>query len=186
MRCRKLVDDECNVLNMLINVFMKDLAVEQEALIFMIYSMAAMLSASVRFFDEVYYFNNKEVIGEGNVWHSSHDKWMAVFDRLTSKAMTNRIQDFAIFEFGMNVLDTDVYCKVLFDQARSSKEDIEDNQKLIRAFDDENILNQYRQYIDKEVLESIQKSFEETEGAKENETLCQVHNEAIKQLSLAV
>ena len=54
-RMRQLVDDEYNVLNMLIEGFMKDHTDDRENLIVSIYSMASMLTVSLRYFDELYY-----------------------------------------------------------------------------------------------------------------------------------
>jgi len=183
---RKLVDDEYNVLNLLLDVFMKDLATDQESLIFSIYSLASMLAVSLRYFDELYYFNNKEAIGEGDVWHSSHDNWMCVFDKLASDEVLRRIQDHGIFDLNLSTTENDMYYISLFDQVMSLKEDVEDNQTLIQTFDDAEILADFSKYIGGEVAESITSAFEQTEGCLDNEEVSKAYQDAMKQVALAV
>ena len=67
---------------MLMNIFSKDMSNNQEVVVFTMLSMASMLAASLKYFDEVYYFNNNESITTGDIWHLDHDKWMAVYDKL--------------------------------------------------------------------------------------------------------
>lgn len=183
---RKLVDDEYNVLNMLLDMFMKDLETDQDNLIFSIYSLASMLAVSLRYFDELYYFNNKEAIGDGDVWHSSHDNWMSVFDKLASDEVLKRIQDHGIFDLNLSTTENDLYYISLFDQVMSLKEDIEDNQTLIKSLDDEELLSNFTKYVDAEVEETIWNAFEETEGCAGNEEVNKVFHDAMKQVALAV
>ncbi len=183
---RKLVDDEYNVLNLLINVFMKDLAQDQENLIFSIYSLASMLAVSLRYFDELYYFNNKEAIGDGEVWHSSHDNWMLVFDRLTSDSFVKRIQDHGIFELDLTTVETDAYYLSLNGQVKGLKEDIEDNQTLITTLNNEDLMADFNEYVKEEVISNLQQAFDETEGAADNPEVVKVYQDAIKQVVLAV
>ena len=73
---RELVDREYNVLMLLISSFQKDISGDRSALIFSIFSMLAMFTVSLRSFDELYYFNNRQALGEKDAWHLAHDKWM--------------------------------------------------------------------------------------------------------------
>jgi len=68
-KMRELVDAEYNVLDMLIEAFLENSTGDEETLIFSIYSLASMLAASIMYFDEVYYFTNKENITDGKMWH---------------------------------------------------------------------------------------------------------------------
>ena len=183
---RKLVDDEYNVLNLLLDVFMKDLATDQESLIFSMYSLSSMLAVSLRYFDELYYFNNKEAIGDGDVWHSSHDNWMSIFDKLASNEVLRKIQDHGIFDLNLSTTENDMYYISLYDQIMSLKEDVVDNQTLIRTLDDEELLLDFSKYVDGEVSETIKNAFEQTEGCAANEEVSKAFQDAMKQVALAV
>ena len=183
---RKLVDDEYNVLGMLIDVFMKDLSTDPEGLIFSIYSLASMLAVSLRYFDELYYFNNKEAIGNAEVWHSSHDNWMAVFDRLVDSDFMKKIQDHGFFDLNLSTIENDMYYISLFDQVKSMIEDVSDNQTLINTLDSKESISQVFACINNEVAEEIHSAFEETPGAMEQEDVVKAYQDAMKQMALAV
>lgn len=182
---RKLVDDEYNVLNMLLDVFIKDLATDQDSMILSIFSLASMLAISLRYFDELYYFNNKEVIGDGDVWHSSHSNWVAVFDRLSSSEVMERIQDHGFIDMELSTYKNDIYCTSLYDQVQSLKEDVEDNQALILALDDAQILADFNKAVNDDVADNIKKAFEQTPGFKEDEDAKKAVNDALKQVAFA-
>lgn len=182
---RKLVDDEFNVLNMLIDVISRDLAEDSENLIVSIFTLAAMLAVALRYFDELYYFENKEAIGEGDKWHSSHDSWMAVFDRLTEDSFIKRLQDHAIFDLHLSTEEADVYYISLYDQVKEMKESIRDNQTLIEALDDQEALSEYNESISEEVSDEIKSAFEETDGAMEDPETVEALQSAMKQVGLA-
>lgn len=183
---RKLVDDEFSVINMLIEVFMKDLSGDKDNLLFSIYSLASMFAVSLRYFDELYYFNNKEAIGDGDVWHSSHNSWMAVFEKLSSQEFVNKVQDHGVFDLNMNTKETDLYYISLLDQAKELAEDVEDNQTLIQTLDSEKLLAEYNVFLNKGVAEGIREAFEQTAGALENENVHKVYNDTMKQMAIAV
>lgn len=183
---RKLVDDEFNMLNLLIDVFMKDLAQDQENLIFSIYALASMLTVSLRYFDELYYFNNREAIGDGEVWHSSHDNWMSVFDRLSADSFIKKIQDHGIFELDLTTVETDMYYLSLNDQIRELKEDIEDNQTLIVTLNSEELISELADYVKEDVSSNLQEAFDATEGAVDDPEFVKIYQDAIKQVVLAV
>ena len=183
---RKLVDDEYNVLGMLIDVFMKELSTDPEGLIFSIYSLAAMFTVSLRYFDEIYYFNNKEAIGDGEVWHSSHDNWMEMLNRLVDSEFMKKIQDHGIFNLNLSTVENDIYYISLYDQVKSLIEDIKDNQALIVSLDSQESLNQVFDCINNEVATSAKKAFTEIEGAMEQEDVVKAYQDAMKQMALAV
>ena len=183
---RKLVDDECNVLNMLIDVFLKDMTEDVDGIVFSIYSLASMLSVSLRYFDELYYFNNKEAIGDGEVWHSSHANWMAAFDRISSNEFVQKIQDHGILDLNLTTTEADTYYIGLYDQVRELAEDVEDNQTLIQTLDSADMMADYTEYVRRNVSESIQDAFEQTEGAMENPEIVRIYQDTMKQVALAV
>ena len=182
----KLVDDEYNVLCMLIEVFTKDLSTEPEGLIFSIYSLASMLSVSLRYFDELYYFNNKEAIADGDVWHSSHSNWMSAFDKLTSPEFIKKIQDHGIFDLNLSTEETDIYYISLYDQAKSMVEDVSDNQKLIQLLDNQEVLTEVQASINQSLVDEIEKTIKEVPEASEQEEFVETYQETMKQMGLAV
>jgi len=183
---RKLVDDEYNVLSMLIEVFTKDLSTEPEGLIFSIYSLASMLSVSLRYFDELYYFNNKEAIADGDVWHSSHSNWMSVYDKLMSPEFIKKIQDHGIFDLNLSIEETDIYYISLYDQAKSMVEDVSDNQKLIQLLDNQEVLTEVQASINQSLVDEIEKTIKAVPEASEQEEFVETYQDTMKQMGLAV
>ncbi len=183
---RQLVDDEYNVLNMLIEGFMKDHTDDRENLIVSIYSMASMLTVSLRYFDELYYLNNKEAIGDGDVWHSSHDNWTGVFKKLTSDEFVEKIQDHGVFDLGLSMFEADVYYLNLFNQVKEMEETVSDNQQLVMELGSADLMAAYEAYVNHDVAEAIQGAFEQTAGAMDNDEVVSVYQDAMKQMALAV
>ena len=183
---RKLVDDEYNVLNMLLDVYAKDLADDQNGLVFSIFTLASMLAVSLRYFDELYYFNNKEVIGDGDIWHSSHDNWMSVFDKLLDEQMVKRIQDYGFLDLKLSTVDNDIYSTGMKEQIEELVESIKDNQKLIVAFGDADLMADYEKFMMEDVASSIDEAFAQTEGALDDEDIVKAVNSAKRQVGLAV
>ena len=93
-KMRKLVDREYNVLMLLISSFQKDVSGDEKSLIFSIFSMLSMFTVSLRTFDELYYFNNRQALGEKEAWHLAHDKWMSVYDTFSSAWFIEKLQDY--------------------------------------------------------------------------------------------
>ncbi len=50
-----------------------------------------MLTVSLMYFDEVYYQNNHEVLGEGEIWHTAHEKWMSVYKTLSEDWVVEKL-----------------------------------------------------------------------------------------------
>ena len=139
-KMRALVAGEYDVLELLTDVFLKDISNDQETLIFSILSLASMLAVSLKYFDETYYFNNKEAIGDGDIWHLDHDKWVSVFDKMSGPEFIERIQDYGFFDMGLTTVENDCFYKSFYDQTRGLKQEIEDNQTLIITIDDAALL----------------------------------------------
>ncbi len=158
---RELVDGEYNVLELLIDIFLAGTSSNREELLFSILSLAQMFSFSIRYFDETYYFENKEAIGDGDRWHMAHDKWVAVFDKLTSPAFIDNIQDYGIFEMGLNTVENDCFYISFYDQVRSLKQDVEDNQAMIEAIDDHNLFKVVMNRWSEETKKEIESALEE-------------------------
>lgn len=153
---RKLVAEEFNVLQLLIKVFSSSVTNDRESLVISILSLASMLSVSIQFFDEVYYFNNKDRIKGGEIWHSDHEKWVAVFDCLSSPEFIKRIQDYGFFDLELNTVETDVFYISFLTQIKSLKQEIIDNQQLISAIDDPGLLREYSESMRRDVQGEIE------------------------------
>ena len=184
-KMRKLVADEYNVLNLLIDYLMKDLSVDQDSLIVSIYSMAAMLTVSIRYFDELYYFNNKETIGDGDVWFIDHDKWMKTFDRLTNPELVKRLQDHALFDLELSTKETDAYYMSLVGQIKDYVEEINDNMTLIETLNDKELVAEMRKALTEDIKKDIEDSVNSVDDVKDNPEIKKVYEEALRQVVVA-
>lgn len=181
---RELVDQEYNVLTMLIKVAQLDASADNENLIFSIFSLLSMLTVSLREFDEVYYLNNHEVLEGDDVWHSAHEKWMSVYSTLSDTWFVEKLQDHAMFEENLSTSAVDAYYISLLSQVNESKQEVEDNQKLILKIGDIEMLHKLRNYTNHEVLSSIEESFNEVTYS-DPEAVKNIYDSAIKQVGLA-
>lgn len=178
-KMRKLVDGEYNVLELLIETFLADISSDREELLHSILSLASMLSASVKFFDEIYYFENKEALDNGEQWyisrekwwHISHNKWISVFDRLSSEEFIKKVQDFGFFEKRLNTVENDYLYIGVYDQVRSLKQDIEDNQNLIIVLDDRELFRRCLAMVKENVQIEIENAHKEFEVSVNNNAM---------------
>lgn len=183
-KMRELVDSEYNVLAMLISVFKKDVSSDHQSLIFSIFSLLSMFTVSMKFFDEIYYSNNHKVLQNENVWHSSHEKWMEIYNTLLSNWFKEKLQDFGMFESGLTILGIDVYYTGLLDQVFEFREEVEDNQELLLTLGDIELLHNLQELNLQEVKDSIQSAFKENcDGLEEPEILA-VYEKALQQLTM--
>lgn len=184
-KMRELVDTEYNVLTMLISAFQMDISADQKNTIFSIFSLLSMLTVSLMYFDEVYYQNNHEVLGEGEVWHTAHEKWMGVYKTLSEDWVVEKLQDYGMFETTLNTLGVDVFYKGFLDQVREEKENIEDNQALILALGNIDLLHALQENSDREVKDTIREAFENA-GVETDETVVQgAYDNALKLAAIA-
>lgn len=153
---RELVDREYNVLMLLIDVLRNDLAFSKQTMLDSVFSMLAMLTVSLRYFDELYYFNNREALGDLDVWHSSHEKWMNVYDALSSTWFVELLQDHGLFEAGLNTVEVDFYYTDLIEQITDLRDDVKDNQVLIVAVSDPEQLRTLHEITDRDIKETIE------------------------------
>ena len=160
---RELVAGEYNVLGLLIDIFLAGISTNREELLFSILSLAQMFSVSIRYFDETYYFENKDAIGDGDRWHMDHDNWVAVFDRLSSPAFIDTIQDYGVFEIGLNTVENDCFYINFYDQVRSLKQDVEDNQAMIIAIDDQDLFSVVMHKTSEEAQQEIESALKEAD-----------------------
>lgn len=180
---RDLVDREYNVLILLISVLQNDLASNKKMILDSIFSMLAMLTVSLRYFDEQYYFNNHEVLGDSDVWHSSHTKWMNVYDILSATWFVELLQDYGIFEAGFSTVETDVYYNALIEQVDDLRQEIEDNQVLIITVADPELLRTLHDVTTRDVRETIGAAIDIAFAGIDEETVAEVRKNALAQVA---
>ncbi len=184
-KMRELVDREYNVLTLLISSFRKDISGDKSALIFSIFSMLAMFTASLRYFDELYYFNNRQVLGEKNAWHLSHEKWMSVYDELSSEWFIEKLQDYGMFDTKLSTLEVDIYYISLMDQVADLRSEIEDNQALIIALGDDELFRKVKEMNAKEIADSIESAYREAGSDLAEETVIAAYQNGMQQAAMA-
>lgn len=177
---RELVDGEYNVLSMLIEVFEKGNFEDVETLLYSIISLSSMLAVSLKYFDEIYYFNNKDVIKNDEIWHASHQNWMSIFDELISLRNIEILQDFAVFNKNLSLQECDLFCLKFVESIKDSKQDIRDNQYLLVHFDNDEIFNRFIEYNNSKISLSIENAMQKT-GLIQNQEIKDVYYEALKQ-----
>lgn len=180
-----LVDREFNVLWLLISSFQKDVSGDKGTLIFSIFSLLSMFTVSLRTFDELYYFNNRQALGEENVWYSAHDRWMSVYDTLSSQWFIEKLQDYGMFEAHLSTLNVDVYYISLLNQVADLRSEIEDNQALIIAIGDMELFRQYKEMSSKEIADTIESAFREAGSDLDEETVTTAYQDAMQLAAIA-
>lgn len=183
-KMRELVDREYNVLNLLISVLKNDISANHQATITSIFSMLSMFTVSLKYFDELYYFNNHIVLGDKNVWHSSHNKWMDVYEILSSEWFVEILQDYAVLETQMDMPSVDVYYTELFNQVEDLRQDVEDNQQLILAIGDIEVLHTLKESNTQDIKETIKAAFDESFQNQDDPEVLKTYDEALKELEV--
>jgi len=184
-KMRILVDDEFNVLKMLIDTFLLETTNERNNLVLSIYSLASMLTVSIMYFDELYYYNNKDRISNGEYWHSSHNRWMSELDRLSSAEFISKIQDFGFLELNLSTFENDEYYICLLNQARDFIQEINDNQSLIQAFDSDMDFKNYNEITNQTLKDEINEAFKEANVHFENNEIADILNDAFKKVGIS-
>lgn len=184
-KMRILVDDEFNVLKMLIDTFLLETTNERNNLVLSIYSLASMLTVSIMYFDELYYYNNKDRISNGEYWHSSHNRWMSELDRLSSAEFISKIQDFGFLELNLSTFENDEYYICLLNQARDLIQEINDNQSLIQAFDSDMDFKNYNKITNQTLKDEINEAFKEANVNFENNEIANILNDAFKKVGIS-
>lgn len=184
-KMRILVDDEFNVLKMLIDTFLLETTNERNNLVLSIYSLASMLTVSIMYFDELYYYNNKDRISNGEYWHSSHNRWMSELDRLSSAKFISKIQDFGFLELNLSTFENDEYYICLLNQARDLIQEINDNQSLIQAFDSDMDFKNYNEITNQTLKDEINEAFKEANVNFENNEIADILNDAFKKVGIS-
>lgn len=158
---RMLVDHEVNVLEMLSDTFLGDITENKKELVFTVLSLATMLATSIRFFDEIYYYNNKENIVGGSNWHGSHPTWMHALERLLQDDFIKKVQDLGYFDMKLDALETDNFYIGFRDQIMNMKIDIEENQRLIEGLESAEVFSAVEKMTVEDVRKTVEAAFNE-------------------------
>ena len=184
-KMRELVDREYEVLSRLVDAYKKGIYAEQGVLIFSIFSLLAMFTVSLRIFDELYYYNNHQVIGDKDAWHLSHEKWMGVYETLSSEWFVERIQDYGCFEANLTTSEVDLYYGMLLEQVADLREDVEDNQKLIVAIKNREAFEQYKAISARDIADSIKDAFMQAGSGMDDAVIENAYQEAMQLAAMA-
>ncbi len=183
-KLRELVDDEYNVLSLLMDAFENSISFDNDAIIFSMFSLLSMLTVTLRYFDEVYYANNHEKSRKGKKWHISHSKWEAIYDRVLSKPMKERLQDYAVLENDWDLRTADIYFVSLIDQVAALKTEVKDNQDLLLACENVEKLHELQKITLDEVKADIENAFKDACGEDADSETTELFNKALE-ISLA-
>lgn len=182
---RKLVDREYNVLVLLISVLQNDLASNKKMMLDSIFSMLAMMTVSLRYFDEQYYFNNHAVLGDSEAWHTSHEKWMSVYDILSAPWFVELLQDYSMFEANFSTVETDVYYTALIEQVMDLRQEVEDNQFLIISVGDPKLLSSLHEVTAKNIKSTIESAIDYAFAGIEFEGMEDMRKNVMAQVAVA-
>lgn len=153
---RELVDDEYNTLVLLMQVFSSSVSSNRDSLLFSILSLASMLAVSIKYFDELYYFNNRDTVGADECKHTSHERWMSVYTDLQSLQFVAQVQDFGFFEKGLSTVENDWFYIGFQDQIKSLVQEINDYEELFRKIDDPEVLKVYSERAKEAVISELE------------------------------
>ncbi len=182
---RKLVDREYEALSHLIDAYKKGLFDDQGMLVFSIFSLLSMFTVSLRMFDETYYYNNYKKLGDKEAWHLSHDKWMGIYETLSSAWFVERIQDFGCFDAELTTSEVDLYYTMLLDQVSDLREEVEDNQRLIMAIKDRELFEQYKKLSIREATDTIKEVFKEASSMIDDTVVEKAYQDAVQLAAIA-
>ena len=143
-----------------------------------------MLTVSLMYFDEIYYENNHNVLGNKDVWHSSHEKWMGAYSTLRSKWFVEKLQDYGMFESNLNILGVDVFYTSLLDQVVAVNiREVVDNQDLILALGDIRLLHSL-QVTTQDIKDTIKKTFDDACAEDDKALVEAIYENALKQAGI--
>lgn len=181
---RFLVQKLYTVLNLLTDLFRKGISSNNHLLIVSIFSLLSMFTVALKYFDEQYYFNNRNILVDTDVWHSSHDKWMSIYNELTEDWFIEKLQDYAVFETDLDTIGVDIYYTELIDRVNEALREIVDNQELIKCVGDIHFLETIRENSTREMKELIDETIRDTFMNQDSKEIPDIYKNVIKQAEL--
>ena len=115
--------------------FMQDVIDDKNAVLEAMFSLSAILSHLLIKYDAVYYYAHKSVLAHGKRWHSDHEKWLGIFDRLCANPFMDKLQDFFFLELGMSQRDSSEALSAVFFALTNERVKVLDNMVLIEQCD---------------------------------------------------
>lgn len=182
---RKLVDSLYVVLDMMIDSLKSDLIDNKDNMILTVFMMLSMYTASLRFFDEQYYFNYKDILSGDEVWHTSHNKWMSLYDTLTQSWLVELLQDHGIFDLSLNTDEMDTYYNEFLEQVQDQKQEVIDNQEIILTLQDTSLLNVFHEKTNEEIHNELEKEISEMFNGIEGEDASKLYDSLHNQIQYA-
>ena len=143
-----------------------------------------MFTVALKYFDEQYYFNNHNILIDTDVWHSSHDKWMSIYNELTEEWFIEKLQDYAVFETDLDTIGVDIYYTELIDRVNEAFQEVVDNQELIKCVGDIHVLEAIRENSTKEMKELIDETIRDTFKDQDSKEISDIYKNVIKQAEL--
>ena len=108
---------------------------DKNAVLEAMFSLSAILSHLLIKYDAVYYYAHKSVLAHGKRWHSDHEKWLGIFDRLCANPFMDKLQDFFFLELGMSQRDSSEALSAVFFALTNERVKVLDNMVLIEQCD---------------------------------------------------
>ena len=182
---RKLVDSLYVVLDMMIESLKSDLVDNSDNIILSVFMMLSMYTASLKFFDEQYYFNNKAVLKGDEVWHTSHNKWMSLYDSLNQSWFITLLQDHSIFDLNLNTDEMDTYYHEFVEQVLDQKQEVLDNQEIILELQDTSLLTALHKKTTADIQEELEKEISNAFTGIDGEDASKLYNSIRNQIQYA-
>ena len=166
----KLTRKMHSMIDYLYACFMSDAVENKTAILEALYVLLPMYANVLRKYDREYYFNYKDKIHGGSLWHSSHEEWMNSFGKMIDAEYLEKFQDYCFLEEGMSGRDADDAVLTAYLTAVNSHTIVEDNQKILLCFDTREEYNQYQN----ELIEDAQERINESMKELDEETISQL------------
>ncbi len=180
----ELVAKEHDVLEMIVNHFMSGVIKDRGVLLYSIMTLASMLSVSLRYYDEMYYLEHKDKINSGEMWHTLHDKWTSIFDKISSNEFIKIVQDYGFLELNLSTSECDAFYINVKDNSLSYKQDIIDNQALLTVFRDKEIYDSFMKFNNKEVKNAIEDAINKDNKIHNDDELKEILNSTLNKVGI--
>lgn len=180
----KLVAKEHDVLEMIVNHFMSNVINDKGILLYSIMTLASMLSVSLRYYDEMYYLDHKDKINGSEIWHTLHDKWISIFDKIASDEFIKVVQDYGFLELNLTTSGCDAFYINVKDNSLSYKQDVIDNQKLLTVFGDKEVYDSFTRNSDNEVKKTIEELINQDDNLCNDNELKEIVNRAMIKIGI--
>lgn len=151
-----LLNEECAVFEYLYKGFIDDTANDLVTLLYAITTLASMITCNMASLDEIYYFQNKNNITEGSVWHEGHSDWESIYSMLLSDEFASKIQDYCFLYKNLDQYTTDLFLEAMNDHTKKMKQAIEDRKYIILLHDKIEDYNNTYSAINEEAEKEVQ------------------------------